>query len=118
MWKKSPKFALPGTPSLATVKEAFAEAEKKVVRDRILNLGKRPDGRTPTEIRPIWCEVGFSPRAHGSGLFTRGETQVLTLATLGTLRESQEIGLRSARSIPSATCTITTSRPSPPARPK
>jgi len=86
-----PEFALPGVPSLANVKEAFAEAEKKIVRDRILNLGKRPDGRTPTEIRPIWCEVGFSPRAHGSGLFTRGETQVLTLATLGTLRESQEI---------------------------
>jgi len=86
-----PEFAAPEAPSLAKVKEAFAEAEKKVVRDRILNLGKRPDGRTPTEIRPIWCEVGFSPRAHGSGLFTRGETQVLTLATLGTLRESQEI---------------------------
>ncbi|HTX91616.1 MAG TPA: polyribonucleotide nucleotidyltransferase [Anaerolineales bacterium] len=78
-------------PTLAAVKEAFAEAEKKVVRDRILNDGKRPDGRTPTEIRPIWCEVGFSPRAHGSGLFTRGETQVLTLATLGTLSESQEL---------------------------
>jgi polyribonucleotide nucleotidyltransferase len=86
-----PEVAMPGIPNLATVKEAFAEAEKKVVRDRILNLGKRPDGRTPSEIRPIWCEVGFSPRAHGSGLFTRGETQVLTLATLGTLRESQEL---------------------------
>ncbi len=86
-----PEFALPGVPSLANVKDAFAEAEKRVVRSRILELGKRPDGRTPTEIRPIWCEVGFSPRAHGSGLFTRGETQVLTLATLGTLRESQEI---------------------------
>ena len=44
-----------------------------------------------TEIRPIWCEVGISPRAHGSGLFTRGETQVLTLATLGTPKEAQEI---------------------------
>jgi polyribonucleotide nucleotidyltransferase len=86
-----PEFAVPGTPSLAVVKEAFAEAEKKVVRERILNLGKRPDGRTPTEIRPIWCEVGFSPRAHGSGLFTRGETQVLTLVTLGTLSESQTL---------------------------
>ena len=86
-----PEFAAPGTPSLAVVKEAFAEAEKKVVRERILNLGKRPDGRTPTEIRPIWCEVGFSPRAHGSGLFTRGETQVLTLVTLGTLSESQTL---------------------------
>jgi polyribonucleotide nucleotidyltransferase len=86
-----PEFAAPGVPSLSNIKEAFAEAEKKLVRDRILDLGKRPDGRTPAEIRPIWCEVGFSPRAHGSGLFTRGETQVLTLATLGTLRESQEL---------------------------
>lgn len=86
-----PEFALPETPSLEALKEAFSEAEKKIVRERILNQGKRPDGRTPTEIRPIWCEVGFSPRAHGSGLFTRGETQVLTLATLGTLSEAQEL---------------------------
>jgi polyribonucleotide nucleotidyltransferase len=78
-------------PTLAAIKEAFTEAEKKVVRARILEQGKRPDGRTPAEIRPIWCEVGFSPRAHGSGLFTRGETQVLTLATLGTLSEAQEL---------------------------
>jgi polyribonucleotide nucleotidyltransferase len=54
-------------------------------------MGKRPDGRTPTEIRPIWCEVGLSPRAHGTGLFTRGETQVLSFATLGTLGEAQEL---------------------------
>jgi polyribonucleotide nucleotidyltransferase len=86
-----PEFTQPETPSLEAIKEAFAEAEKKIVRERILNQGKRPDGRTPTEIRPIWCEVGFSPRAHGSGLFTRGETQVLTLATLGTLSEAQEL---------------------------
>jgi polyribonucleotide nucleotidyltransferase len=86
-----PEFALPTTPTLEAVKEAFSESEKKVVRERILERGKRPDGRTPTEIRPIWCEVGFSPRAHGSGLFTRGETQVLTLATLGTLSEAQEL---------------------------
>jgi len=78
-------------PTPASVREAFDQAEQTLVRERILNLGKRPDGRAPTEIRPIWCEVGFSPRAHGSGLFTRGETQVLTLATLGTLREAQEI---------------------------
>ena len=56
-----------------------------------MSAGKRPDGRTPTDIRPIWCEVGLSPRAHGSGLFTRGETQVLSLATLGTLGEAQEL---------------------------
>jgi polyribonucleotide nucleotidyltransferase len=78
-------------PAEADVKSAFGEAEQKVVRERILSTGKRPDGRTPTEIRPIWCEVGLSPRAHGSGLFTRGETQVLSLATLGTLGEAQEL---------------------------
>jgi polyribonucleotide nucleotidyltransferase len=72
-------------------KMAFEEAYRRVVRERILFQGKRPDGRSRTEIRPIWCEVGTSPRAHGAGLFTRGETQVLTLATLGTPKEAQEI---------------------------
>jgi polyribonucleotide nucleotidyltransferase len=78
-------------PSPASVREAFDQAEQDIVRERILSMGKRPDGRTPTEIRPIWCEVGTSPRAHGSGLFTRGETQVLSIATLGTLGEAQEL---------------------------
>ncbi len=79
-------------PTLApSVVEAFDEVLKKVVRQRILEHELRPDGRGLTEIRPIWGEVGLSPRAHGSGLFTRGETQVLTLATLGTPRDAQEI---------------------------
>jgi polyribonucleotide nucleotidyltransferase len=72
-------------------KLAFTEVYKKVVRSRILEQGLRPDGRKLDEIRPIWCEIGTSPRAHGSGLFTRGETQVLTLATLGTPKEAQEL---------------------------
>jgi polyribonucleotide nucleotidyltransferase len=72
-------------------KAAFEEAYKKVVRMRILDKGIRPDGRGTNEIRRIWCEVDTSPRAHGSGLFTRGETQVLTLATLGTPKEAQEL---------------------------
>ncbi len=72
-------------------RHAFEETLKKVVRQRILEQGKRPDGRALNEIRPIWGEVGTSPRAHGSGLFTRGETQVLTLATLGTPRDAQEM---------------------------
>ena len=76
---------------VAAYKDAFEETLKRVVRSRILDQHKRPDGRNLTEIRPIWCEVGISPRAHGSGLFTRGETQVLTLATLGTPKEAQEI---------------------------
>lgn len=73
------------------VNQVFASAVKTVVRENILQHGIRPDGRKQDEIRPIWCEVDVSPRAHGSGLFTRGETQVLTLATLGTPREAQEI---------------------------
>ncbi len=63
------------------VDTAFANAEKRVVRENILLNGKRPDGRAPKEIRPLSCDVDISPRAHGSGLFTRGETQALTLAT-------------------------------------
>ena len=78
-------------PAVASVREAFDQAEQDIVRDRILSQGKRPDGRTPTEIRPIWCEVSLSPRAHGSGLFTRGETQILSFATLATLGEAQEL---------------------------
>jgi polyribonucleotide nucleotidyltransferase len=78
-------------PAESAVKSAFQEAEHHIVRERILAAGKRPDGRAPGDIRPIWCEVDLSPRAHGSGLFTRGETQVLSLATLGTLGEAQEL---------------------------
>jgi len=78
-------------PAKKEVESAFSNSEQKIVRERILGTGKRPDGRTPAEIRPIWCEVGVSPRAHGSGLFTRGETQVLSFATLGTLGEAQEL---------------------------
>ena len=83
--------ALGDRPSISAVREAFDQAEQQIVRERILSEGKRPDGRRPTDIRPIWCEVGVSPRAHGSGLFTRGETQILSFATLGTLGESQEL---------------------------
>jgi polyribonucleotide nucleotidyltransferase len=71
--------------------KAFEKAYKSVVRKRILNEGKRPDGRGTKEVRNIWCEIGTSPRAHGAGLFTRGETQVLTLATLGTPKEAQKL---------------------------
>ncbi len=70
---------------------AFEETYKAIVRKRIIEQGLRLDGRSKTDIREIWCEVGVSPRSHGSGLFTRGETQVLTLATLGTPREAQEL---------------------------
>ncbi|HNB51364.1 MAG TPA: polyribonucleotide nucleotidyltransferase, partial [Anaerolineales bacterium] len=78
-------------PAKGAVKEAFEAVHKSVVRERILERGLRPDGRATREVRPIWCMVDYSPIAHGSGLFTRGETQILTLATLGTPRDAQEI---------------------------
>ena len=75
----------------ASIKKALDETYKIVVRKRILDEGKRPDGRKLDEIRDVWCEIDVSPRAHGSGIFTRGETQVMTLATLGTPRDAQSI---------------------------
>jgi polyribonucleotide nucleotidyltransferase len=75
----------------AQIKEVFHDELKAEVRGRILNEGVRPDGRKLTQIRLLSAETGLSPRAHGSGLFTRGETQVLTIATLGTPRDQQEI---------------------------
>jgi polyribonucleotide nucleotidyltransferase len=75
----------------ADVKAVLHDLEKDVVRTRILRDGVRPDGRGLRDIRPLSADTGISPRAHGSGLFTRGETQVLTLATLGTPREAQEL---------------------------
>ncbi|HJW84275.1 MAG TPA: polyribonucleotide nucleotidyltransferase, partial [Anaerolineae bacterium] len=73
------------------VKQAFHDRLKTEVRDRILNDGIRPDGRSQTHIRPLSAEVDLLPRTHGSGLFTRGETQVLSIATLGTTRNAQEL---------------------------
>ena len=88
------------------VKEHFAETNPEVVphigdilykmtkekvRAKILYKGIRPDGRKTDEIRPIWCEAGILPRVHGSGVFTRGMTQVITTATLGTISEVQKL---------------------------
>ena len=73
------------------VDEAFNYVEKTVVRKCILEDGIRPDGRSFEDVRPIWCEVDYSPRAHGSGIFTRGETQVASFATLGTPRDAQNL---------------------------
>ncbi len=73
------------------IAEGFKNVVKEEVRRRILDLGVRPDGRSPVEIRPITCEVGALPRTHGSGLFTRGQTQVLSVATLGPLSMKQTL---------------------------
>ena len=77
-------------PELPTLMEELVyKIQKKIVRRWLLVDKKRVDGRRMDEIRPLGSEVGLLPRAHGSGLFTRGQTQVLTVATLGTLSEAQ-----------------------------
>jgi len=73
------------------VRNVFYNLMRAMVRATILDEGRRPDGRDTATIRPLSSEVGLSPRAHGSGLFTRGETQVLTIATLGTPRDAQAL---------------------------
>jgi polyribonucleotide nucleotidyltransferase len=72
-------------------RNAFRSLEKRLIRQRVVHDGVRIDGRGVRDIRPLSAEVGVLPRAHGSGLFTRGETQVLNILTLGMLRESQRL---------------------------
>jgi len=79
------------TYSSEQVLAAFDDAVKGQVRQKILQEEVRLDGRLPREIRTISCEVGLLPRTHGSGLFTRGQTQVLTIATLGSLGQEQRL---------------------------
>ncbi|MEW6723687.1 MAG: polyribonucleotide nucleotidyltransferase [Bacillota bacterium] len=69
----------------------FQDMVKRHVRQAIVQRGERPDGRRPEEIRPISCEVGVLPRTHGSGLFNRGQTQVLTACTLGMVSDVQRL---------------------------
>jgi polyribonucleotide nucleotidyltransferase len=73
------------------VKKACESIYKSLVRQKIAVDKRRPDGRSETEIRPIEVEVSVMPRTHGSGLFTRGQTQIMTLLTLGTAKEGQRI---------------------------
>ena len=73
------------------VKDVFAKLEKSTVRNRILDGAPRIDGRDTKTVRAIEVEVGVLPKAHGSALFTRGETQALVVTTLGALRDSQII---------------------------
>jgi polyribonucleotide nucleotidyltransferase len=80
-----------GTYPEADVQAVFDEAMKHEVRSNILLKSLRPDGRDLTTIRPISCAVGLLPRTHGSGLFTRGQTQVLTIATLGSVADEQKL---------------------------
>ena len=76
---------------MGEVDDALYYLKKEVMRRKIIEQGVRPDGRTLTQIRPIWCEAGVLPRTHGSGVFTRGETQVMSIATLAPVSEAQVI---------------------------
>ena len=73
------------------IDELLYKMQKEIVRNTIITREIRPDGRKPSEIRPIWCEAGVLPRVHGSGVFTRGETQVLNCLTLATISEAQRV---------------------------
>ena len=79
-------------PDITTqMDQIIYQVQKKIVRRWLLEEGKRVDGRRLDEIRPLAAEVGVLPRVHGSGLFTRGQTQILTVCTLGSLNDSQEL---------------------------
>jgi polyribonucleotide nucleotidyltransferase len=82
---------LASLPNPREVGDVFQSIVKGMVRREILESGERPDGRKPDEIREIWGEVSYLPRTHGSAIFTRGQTQVVTIATLGTSGEGQMI---------------------------
>ncbi|MFN2292460.1 MAG: polyribonucleotide nucleotidyltransferase [Anaerolineae bacterium] len=84
-------FADDETIEPGDIKDVFHDILRKETRELILRERRRTDGRATDEIRPIWSKTGILPRAHGSGLFTRGETQVLSIATLGTPREEQKL---------------------------
>ncbi len=77
--------------NLKSVADVIYKMTKEKIRNKILTKGIRPDGRKLTEIRPIWSEVGILPRVHGSAVFTRGQTQVLTTLTLGTVSDMQKL---------------------------
>ena len=87
--KVNDEFAEKYPDNLADIKEILYTTQKKIVRNMLLNEKRRPDGRDFDEIRPLGCEVGLLPRTHGTGLFTRGLTQVMTVATLGSISEIQ-----------------------------
>ncbi|MCI8650615.1 MAG: polyribonucleotide nucleotidyltransferase [Anaerotruncus sp.] len=80
-----------GLENPAVLDEVLYKLQKKIVRRWLLDEQKRVDGRKMDEIRPLAAEVGLLPRVHGSGMFTRGQTQVLTIATLGTISEAQKL---------------------------
>ncbi len=84
-------FAEQFPDELSDVDDVLYNMTKELVRKHITEDGVRPDGRTTTQVRDIWCETGIFERTHGSAVFTRGQTQVMTMTTLGTMREAQTL---------------------------
>ncbi|AZO95534.1 polyribonucleotide nucleotidyltransferase [Halocella sp. SP3-1] len=77
------------TDKIKQVQQILDKLTKEIIRKMITEEKLRPDGRNPEEIRPIWCEVGVLPRAHGTGVFTRGQTQAMSVVTLGAASDEQ-----------------------------
>jgi polyribonucleotide nucleotidyltransferase len=91
--KLAEKYSEADEDKLEMVKRTFDDLKERIFRDQILNKRERPDKRKFDEIRPIWIETGLLPRTHGSAIFTRGETQALVTATLGTSDDEQRMDL-------------------------
>ena len=85
------QFGQEDPDKIKRIDEIIYDMTKQVVRRKITQDGVRPDGRKTTEVRPIWSEVGILKRPHGSGVFTRGQTQVMTILTLGSMSEVQSL---------------------------
>ena len=99
------------------ISQAFDYVQKKAFRISVLDKQKRMDGRGYQDLRPITCEVGVLPRAHGSAIFQRGETQALALVTLAPIEEAQNIDAYGGGETRRASFCITTSRRSASAKP-
>lgn len=99
-----------GQPSSSEVKAAFGEIEYRTVRENIVNGKPRIDGRDTRTVRPLNIEVGVLPKTHGSALFTRGETQALVVATLGTARDAQLLDTLEGEKKTRSCCTTTSLR--------
>ncbi len=115
-WTRCSPISSPAIPEgeverRTDAKKIFKDLKEKVMRDEILERGQRLDGRRFDEIRPIWIETGVLPRVHGSAVFTRGETQALVSATLGTEDDAQKIETVEGETY-RGSCSTTTSRPS------
>ncbi|GIT44644.1 MAG: hypothetical protein Ct9H300mP11_25800 [Chloroflexota bacterium] len=102
--------ALSEDHSKTAISEGFKAVFRDALRGRILKEHVRSDGRALDQVRPISCDTGLLPRAHGTGLFTRGETQVMSIVTVGSLSLKQTMILL-VLIIPGGLCTTITSRP-------